>query len=281
MNTLPNRPNDERLKETARRFRYPPTPDVIGTVINRLESGSKPRARAERSRSIRMRNAWAITSLVILLLVILFAVPGVRAEIVRFLQVGVVRIFPAAPTQTAIPFLPQLPTTATPVFSGTATLRPDFAQSEPFYIVTLSDMAGETTLEVAQASAEFPIRLPNYPADLGAPERVFLQEDGLMVILAWTDPADPQKARLSLHEIGPGSILVEKFEPRVIQETQVNGGYAVWVQGPYLVELTNGSIEFRRTVEGNTLVWEEQGITYRLETDLTLEEAIKIAESLR
>jgi hypothetical protein len=144
----------------------------------------------------------------------------------------------------------------------------------------MSEMAGETSLEAAQARASFPIRLPVFPADLGTPERVFMQEDGLMAILVWTDPADPQKARLSLHEIGPGSILVGKFEPRVIQETQVNGRYAVWVEGPYLVRLTSGSIEFRRTVEGNTLIWEEQGITYRLETDLSLEEAIKIAESL-
>jgi hypothetical protein len=118
--------------------------------------------------------------------------------------------------------------------------------------------------------------LPVYPADLGAPDQIFLQENNLMVILAWTDPADPRQARLSLHEIGPGSVLVGKFEPRVILETQVNGGYAVWVEGPYLVRLTSGSIEFRRTVEGNTLIWEEQGITYRLETDLTLEEAVSL-----
>jgi hypothetical protein len=142
-------------------------------------------------------------------------------------------------------------------------------------------MAGETTLEAAQASLPFLIRLPDYPDDIGAPERVFLQENGAMVILVWIDPADPHKARLSLHEIGPGSILVGKFEPHVIQETQVNGRYAVWVQGPYLVQLTNGSIEFRRTVEGNTLIWEENGITYRLESDLSLEETVKTAESLK
>jgi hypothetical protein len=225
-----------------------------------------------------LRSAWAITSFLVLLLAILFAVPGVRAEIIRFLQVGVVRIFPADPTLTS---LPQAPVTATPgTGSSGTTTSPNNTQNEPRYAVTLSDMAGETTLEAAQASLPFLIRLPDYPDDIGAPERVFLQENGAMVILSWTDPVDPYKARLSLHEIGPGGILVGKFEPRVIQETQVNGRYAVWVQGPYLVQLTNGSIEFRRTVEGNTLIWEENDITYRLETNLPLEEAIKIAESL-
>ena len=274
MNTHPNRPTEERLKETALRFRYPPTPDVTGIVIQRLGSGSKPRA--------RIRSAWAVASLVVLLLAILFAVPGVRAEIVRFFQVGVVRIFPAAPTQTGLPSLPQMPLTATPaaILPTTATPQPDDTPYGPPHAVTIADMAGETTLEQAQEKVSFPIRLPAYPADLAAPDQVFLQENNLMVILVWTNPADPQKARLSLHEIGPGSILVGKFEPRVIQETQVNGQYAVWVEGPYLVRLTSGSIEFRRTVEGNTLIWEEQGITYRLETNLTLGEAVQIAESL-
>jgi hypothetical protein len=67
----------------------------------------------------------------------------------------------------------------------------------------------------------------------------------------------------------------------VIQETQVDGVYAIWAQGPYLIQLTSGTYVFRRTVEGNTLIWEEDNITYRLESDLTLEETIRIAESLR
>jgi len=229
-----------------------------------------------------MRTAWAIASLVILVLAILFAVPGVRAEIVRFFQVGVVRIFPPAPPPTAFPSPPQIPGTATPaaVFPGIATPLASDTPYGPPHKVTIEDIAGETTFEAAQARVSFPIRLPAYPANLGAPERVFLQENGLMVVLVWTDPADPQKARLSLHEIGPGSILVGKFEPRVILETQVNEQYAVWVEGPYLVRLTDGDIDFRRTVDGNTLIWEEQGITYRLESDLALEEAVQIAESL-
>ncbi len=275
MNTPSNQSLEERLKDTARRLRYPPTPDLTGAVLERLEGGSK--------RQAPLRNRWAVTGLLALVLVVLFAVPSVRAEIVRFFQVGVVRIFPADPTLTALPSLPQAPVIATPavVFPVTATPLSGNIPYEPPYAVTMSDLAGETTLEAAQASLPFSIRLPDYPTELGAPDRVFLQENGQMVILVWTDPAKPQNARLSLHEIGQGGILVGKFEPRVILETQVNGRYGVWVQGPYLIQLTNGSIEFRRTVEGNTLIWEENGITYRLETNLTLEEALKIAESLK
>jgi hypothetical protein len=177
---------------------------------------------------------------------------------------------------TVEPHLPQSPMTATP-----DTFTPKPGVNEPIYTVTISGLAGETYLEDAQARLPFSIRLPEYPPDLGAPDRVFLQEDGGMVILVWTDPTNPENARLSLHEIAPGGIVLSKYEPSVIQETQVNGVYAIWAQGPYLVELTSGSYGFRRTVEGNTLIWEEDGITYRLESNMILEETIQIAESIK
>jgi len=264
---------EERLKEAAQQFQYPPTPDVAETVMKRLGGGSRPR--------VRKRSAWVLTGLLILALVVLFAVPGVRAEILRFFQVGMVRIFPETPTLTAEPSTPQLPTTATPVAISPDVTTPVPGVNVPIYAVTVSGLAGETTLADAQAGLPFSIRLPGYPSDLGAPERVFLQEDGEMVILVWTDPNDPEKARLSLHEIAAGNIIVSKFQPVVIQETQVNGKYAVWAVGPYMVQLKSGTYEFRRTVEGNTLIWEEDEITYRLESDLSLEETIRIAESLK
>jgi Domain of unknown function (DUF4367) len=270
---------DERLREVARRLSYPSTPDISKVVTNRLASGSRP--------WVRMGSAWVVASLLILVLAVLFAVPNVRAEIIRFLQVGVVRIFPADATQTAIPASPPIPLTATlvPLPQSTRiprpTITPYTSQPEPLYSITASGLAVESSLEHAQSELPFPIRLPEYPPDLGAPDRVFLQENDQMAILVWTEPDDPDKARFSLHEIGPGSVIIGKFEPRVIQEIQVNGNYAVWVKGPYLVQLTNDTYNWRRLVEGNTLIWEEEEITYRLETDLSLDEAVKIAESLK
>jgi len=274
MNLQSHSMNEERLQETAQQFHYPPTPDVAGAVMRRFEGGGKPK--------VQLRSAWVVAGFLVLVLAVLFAVPGVRAEIVRFFQVGVVRIFPSTPTPTAEPSTLQLPTTATPmaVIPNTATPQGN-TYNGPLYSVTITGLAGETTLAEAQARVPFPIRLPEYPSDLDEPDRVFLQEDGGIVILAWTDPGNPERARLSLQEITSDNIMVSKYQPVVIQETQVNGQYAVWAVGPYLVQLTSGSYDFRRTVEGNTLIWEEDEITYRLETDLSLEEATKIAESLK
>jgi hypothetical protein len=75
-----------------------------------------------------------------------------------------------------------------------------------------------------------------------------------------------------------------KGVPRVIERTSVHGRPAVWTLGPYVLEyVVDGRRDYqsRRLVDGHVLIWEESDITYRLETDVSLEEAIKIAESLR
>lgn len=253
---------ERRLHKLAQQMPYPPTPDIAGRERRRLESGD---------RKWTPSRALAGAALVIVLLAaVLFAVPGVRAEIVRFIQVGVVRIFTAEPTPTPETGGSVVPYTATPIFSG---------QPTAVYRASLLDLAGETSLDAAQQRANFLIRLPTYPLDLGPPQRVFYQQDGPLIVLVWLDPEQPEEVRMSLHEIGPGSVLLKKMPP-AIQEVQVNGTYAAWTDGPYLLETNGGAYREFRLVEGHSLIWTEEDITYRLETDLSLEEAIRIAESL-
>jgi hypothetical protein len=147
--------------------------------------------------------------------------------------------------------------------------------------VSLQGLAGETTLEAARNRLGFPVLLPAVPADLGQPDRVYVQERGQMVILVWMEESNPETVRLSLHEIAPGSVLVNKYQPQVLEKTSVNGHEAAWVEGPYVVELADGDLTLRRLVEGNTLLWEAGGITYRLESSLPLEQALRIAESVK
>jgi hypothetical protein len=201
----------------------------------------------------------------------LLAVPSVRAAVIEFFQIGVIRIFIPEPTQT-------------PTVNPSTTPQPTFTpQPSPTssYMVSLGDLSGETTLEVAIQKAGFPLRLPTYPPDLGKPNRVFVQDaSGALIILVWTAPDNPEKAELILFEIAPGSWAGEKGAPRTLERTSVNGHEAAWAEGPYALFLANGNIEFRYIVSGHVLLWEEDGITYRLESALTLPEAIQIAESL-
>ncbi len=255
---------ENRLQMLAGEMPYPPTPDIVPLVRPHLRKGIRSR--------LHLRLAAGAALTIVLLAAALFAVPNVRAEIVRFIQIGVVRIFTAAPDDTPVPTRPAAPDTAT--VSPTQVNAPTPVQ-RPLSL----NPAGETGLQMAAQNAGFPVRLPAYPPDLGMPDKIYFQEDGPTVILTWLDSQQPERVRLSLYQIGPGSILVKKMQPEV-QEVQVNDQFAAWTDGPYLLEIVGGGYREMRLVEGHTLVWTDGEITYRLETDLPLEEAVRIAESL-
>jgi len=65
-----------------------------------------------------------------------------------------------------------------------------------------------------------------------------------------------------------------------IQEDEINGQQAIWAVGPYPLMMSNGRLRVERLIDGHVLIWADDDLTYRLETDLSLDEAIKIAESL-
>lgn len=251
-----------QVRSIAGRMEYPRTPDIAGTVSTRLRSGARPRFMSKAA-------AWSLT-IVLVLITSLMLIPPARAAIVEFIQVGVVRIFRVEPTPVpTIPPSTMVPVTATPV------------PTEQSLIPLLETLAGEMTLEEAQVIVDYEILLPSYPADLGRPDRVFVQDaDGDMTILVWLDPQKPGEVLMSLHFLPPGSWAIKKVQPMILEETQVNGRYAAWTFGPYPMRYENGDLQYLRMISGHVLIWDAEGVTYRLETDLTMEEAIKIAESL-
>jgi hypothetical protein len=203
----------------------------------------------------------------------LMLIPPVRAAVIEFIQIGVVRIFQGEPTPVTPPHQ-QIPSTMVPV-----TATPG-ATSQPL-IPLLERIAGETTLEEAQKTVYYPIELPSYPSDLGSPDRVFVQDaDGDMTVLVWIEAQQPDEIRMSLHIIPPSSWAVEKMDPALVQETTVNGQRAIWAVGPYPLRFSSGNLDFVRMIDGHVLIWTDGEITYRLETKLSLEEAIRVAESL-
>jgi hypothetical protein len=162
-----------------------------------------------------------------------------------------------------------LPLTATPAVT-----------TEPL-ISVLERLAGEMTLDEARQTVSYPILLPSYPPDLGEPDRVFVQDaDGDMTILIWIDPEQPTQVLMSLHLIPPTSWAVEKMNPALIEETTVNGQRAIWAEGPYPIRFSNGNLDYIRLIDGHVLIWTDGQVTYRLETRLNLEQAIRVAESL-
>jgi len=257
-NPSPNTPLEERLQKIAAGFPYPRTPDIAGRALAALNAPAAggPAPRAQRRRTAALRLALAVT----ILLLALLAVPGVRAALLEILQFGPVRLFLVAPTPE--------PTSAEPL--PTPTLLP-----------SLLELEGHTSLEEAQARLDFPIHVPALPQDLGLPDYVFLQDmDGPVLFLAWSDPEKPNRLALVLQQLAPGSIAVEKYMPEQVEYVTVNGKTALWTSGPYLVRLRNGDYQLQRMATGHVLIWRQDEYTYRLESDLPLETAIQIAESI-
>jgi hypothetical protein len=244
-----------RVKGTAGGFQYPVTPNIWSAVSNKLDAG-KPGLRRGR------RLAWTAIAILFAAGLFLASVPGARAALREMIRVGVINIFFGDPVPS-------------PVSEGTMTVEPHSPVNALPYA-----LAGEIAFEELQQRVPFDLKLPSYPADLDEPDFAFYQEQaGGLAILVWMDETDPEAVRVSLH-ILTGEAFVAKIQPRILETTQVGGAQALWTEGPYYLYVENLGLQPRRLVEGNVLIWEDGDLTYRLESALPLEQAVRIAESL-
>jgi hypothetical protein len=78
---------EKQLRSIAAEMEYPHTPDIAGSVMPHLRHSTRPRL---FSRPF----AWSLT-IVLILLSSLLLIPPARAAIIEFIQIGIVRIFPA------------------------------------------------------------------------------------------------------------------------------------------------------------------------------------------
>lgn len=270
---------EQAVQETAATFTYPPTPDVTGAVVQRLRW--QPALRPARPLASQPRLAWALV-LAVLLIGGLMAVPQVRAAVLQVLRVGAVTIFVAESTPTPTALSTAVPATAQPGLAVTlpATAAPAASPTPATLTGSLPNLAGAVTLAEAQAQVGFPLRLPTYPPDLGPPDRVFHQDRlNALVVLLWLEPDRPQEIRLALYLVEGEDFGIKK-EVGLVQETTVNGATAIWVEGPHMLQLRDGRLEPWYFIEGNVLIWFDGRVTYRLESGLSLAEAVRIAESL-
>lgn len=264
---------ERRLRAAARNLAYPPTPDLVAALRQR---------RGRRWGSPRLPSPAALVLVALAIAgALLLAVPQVRAAALEALRIGVVRIIPAAPqpAPTAAPTratdTSQVAATASPLTSAPTATR---ARPDP-----LRDLRGATTLEEARERLPFPLRLPSEPPGLGPPDAVFVQDlGGPAAILVWREPADPGKTRLALYVLSSHA-FAQKVDVPALEETMVGSQRAVWTSGPYVLQLGGGRdmMDIRRLVTGHTLIWADGDLTYRLETELPLAAAVKVAESLR
>ena len=259
---------DATLADVGERLAYPHPARLADAVRARLRE-PRPRRWWDALRSPRYAFAPVVATLTVLALVVVLAVPGARAAATEFLHLRGIDIFRA-------------PAIATP--SATAVPRATFAGT----LMTLDD---------ARRGADFGVLAPT-DARLGSPDEVYRGRTPAgthdIVTLVYTSRAGIPISR----EAGVSALVVE-FRGRVdetlfakvaaagtrIEDVTVNGGKGFWIEGePHLFfyrdDAGNPQSETLR-LAGNTLLWEVGGVTFRLEAQVSREDALRIAASFR
>jgi hypothetical protein len=219
------------------------------------------RLRLERpvGRTRVLRVAWMAVGIVLILTLLL--VPSARQAVANLLEVAGIRF----------------------EFGETPDRRPP----------TILAPGEQVDLESAQSAVDFPILIPSA---LDPPTAVHLLqwELGTQVFLAW----EASERLPEVGESGTGLLLAEfradldeAFFAKILEggttvdQVSVDGVPAFWLSGaPHVFMFETGRRDFvedETRLTGDVLVWERDGITYRLESSLDLEESLAIAESLR
>lgn len=151
----------------------------------------------------------------------------------------------------------------------------------------------QVDMESAARAVDFPILTPS---TIEPPTAVHLLqwELGTQVFLAWV-------ASDRLPQVGESStgLLLAEFRADLdqaffskiveggttVDRVVVNGVPAYWLAGsPHVFMFEAGPsdlVEDETRLTGNVLIWERDGITYRLESGLNRDQTLEIAESLR
>jgi hypothetical protein len=244
------------LRRTANAFAYPRTPSLTAAVSARLRE-REPAAPVERLAGLWRQPALrlAVTAAAALLIAVgaALAVPQSRDALARFFGLSHVRV-EVAPRAGPTP----------PVLSPESFARP-------------------ATLAQVRLLVDFPLRFPTRDGTILLPDATYVQgEDAdlpVVIFVYENDDFDLYQTRLAYLAKGVA-------EEDLLAEIVVGDDPAYWIAGghhiaSFLDEQGRVVVASERTVERATLLWEEDGITYRLETSLSQAEAIRVAESLR
>lgn len=263
---------ERSLKELAAEIDYPPEPNLARSVRARIEATPRRGAAAAAGGSLlplrRLRPRWgtALVAAAVVLLtatVSLVALPGVRSAVADWLGLGGVRIETGGPT--------------------------------PAPIGDSLDLGEATSLEAVRARVDFDVVLPGA---LDGPDEVFFDDlvPGGQVALVYRErrslPATPDSDIGALITQFQGSLdepVVKKVisgEPgTTVVPVRVHGSSGYWISGePHFISYLDANGQPREeTVRlvGNVLLWEQDGVTLRIESALSKRGALAIAESMR
>lgn len=255
---------ERRLSQLRTDMIFPETPDIVSAfAANGLPSPSGPPRRWIDRASRSPWQALAAAAIVIGLLAV--AIPGTRSTLASWFDFPGVRIEVGTDEQ---------PPPAPPTSIGGTLL-----------------LGKQVTTEDATKAARFEIVVPVGERITGTPETYLLDRDGAMII-SLLYPASPKLPEIGTTGVGlllmqidspdPAALLVKRsMNERPPVTIMVNGEMGTWIEGGSLtVEPIYASGTFERA-SGNVLIWEQNGVTYRLESALTMTDAVALAERLQ
>ena len=266
---------ERRLTALGEELAWPATPDLVPEVLARVAAGRAPVGGAEGAapragQRPRLRDrlrlparplpalAAILAALVVAGAALLAASPGVRADLRKLLGLGAVRV----------EVVRELP----PLRAGSHV-----------------DLGTRVTAAEARLNTG---RTPPAIGALGAPDALYLGAEPRATLTAAYRPRpglpeafDGIAALLSTFRGDPFAFvqkLVASDTP--VREVRVAGAPGLWIPGPHGVIVGDGGhapTELRPRLATSTLLWLRGGVTYRLEADLPLARALRLAASVR
>jgi hypothetical protein len=230
------------LRALGTRLDVPETPGMTDAVLARLDEKPSPRWH---------RVVAAAVAALVALATAMAVSPAVRAAVYDLLRIGGVEIHENEPAPV------------TPVPSVDPPLPGEH----------------DVTLDEARRELDFSLRLPK---DLGQPATVRLIDGARVVSMAFGSAHG--QVRIDEFDGGLAPMFAKFTLAADVYQVTVAGTPAVWVDRPHpvLYDDRDGIMhEETARIAGSTLIFEKDGVTYRVEGDLTEHQAIEIAESLR
>jgi hypothetical protein len=239
----------------------PATPVIVPDVLARIQDAERqpPGIRPRLSLPSRRRTLVLIAAAVLLV-----AAAALATEIAIRLGAVSIEIVPSAPPST----------------TG------DVESADAFGI--------PVSIGAAETRAGFPAAVPR---ELGAPHHVWVGRARFdfdpalstpRIVMAWNPGPDLPV----IPELSWGAVLMQ-FEGDVeiavktvfadtgsVASALVDGRAASWITGAHTLEIRTPAGPVALRVTGNVLLWERGTQTLRLETDLSLDRATAIAESI-
>jgi hypothetical protein len=261
---------EAEFRRLSQQLDVPAPPDYAARVRERLESGSvmtrPPEWRRRFGLTRPLRRLAAVTVVVILAIAAVLSVPATRDAVADMFGFAGVNV------RTA----------------------PSPAPSPRTTVDAALDLGEPATLDEATERVSFPVSLPSAPG-LEVPDAIYVaDEPGLQSVSLVYRPAaglpsvaDTQVGLLLSQYAGTAAPYFDKLidagEP-VTQVTVGDGWPGLFFASPHqiLVRGPDGLVhEDRPRLAAPTLVWVREGVTYRLEAALDLEQLLAVAASIQ